>query len=132
MLIARYNAKDTSVVVNDVYITGLGEDMISIEKEEDLASNKVGAQGDIVRSEINNTIYTITVTVQSTSPQLGYLLNLKDSTDFFPLWAINKSLGVRAGGAKAMVASIPEIALGAEAEDIEVAFTVYDGDIIAS
>jgi hypothetical protein len=132
MLISRYNAKDTSVVVNDVYITGLGEDMISVEKEEDLASNKVGAQGDIVRSEINNTIYTITVTVQSTSPQLGYLLNLKDSTDFFPLWVINKSLGVRAGGAKAMVSSIPEIALGAEAEDIEVAFTVYDGDIIAS
>lgn len=132
MQIARYNAKDTSVVVNDVYITGLGEDMISVEKEEDLASNKVGAQGDIVRSEINNTIYTITVTVQSTSPQLGYLLNLKDSTDFFPLWVINKSLGVRAGGAKAMVSSIPEIALGAEAEDIEVAFTVYDGDIIAS
>lgn len=132
MQIARYNAKDTSVVVNDVYITGLGEDMISVEKEEDLASNKVGAQGDIVRSEINNTIYTITVTVQSTSPQLGYLLNLKDSTDFFPLWVINKSLGVRAGGAKAMVSSIPEIALGAEAEDIEVAFTVYDGDVIAS
>lgn len=132
MLISRYNAKDTSVVVNDVYITGLGEDMISVEKEEDLASNKVGAQGDIVRSEINNTIYTITVTVQSTSPQLGYLLNLKDSTDFFPLWVINKSLGVRAGGAKAMVSSIPEIALGAEAEDIEVAFTVYDGDVIAS
>lgn len=132
MQIARYNAKDTSVVVNDVYITGLGEDMISVEKEEDLASNKVGAQGDIVRSEINNTIYTITVTVQSTSPQLGYLLNLKDSIDFFPLWVINKSLGVRAGGAKAMVSSIPEIALGAEAEDIEVAFTVYDGDVIAS
>ena len=132
MLISRYNAKDTSVVANDVYITGLGEDMISVEKEEDLASNKVGAQGDIVRSEINNTIYTITVTVQSTSPQLGYLLNLKDSTDFFPLWVINKSLGVRAGGAKAMVSSSPEISLGAEAEDIEVAFTVYDGDIIAS
>lgn len=132
MLISRYNAKDTSVVVNDVYITALGEDMISVEKEEDLASNKVGAQGDIVRSEINNTIYTITVTVQSTSPQLGYLLNLKDSTDFFPLWVINKPLGIRAGGAKAMVSSIPEVALGAEAEDIEVAFTVYDGDIIAS
>ena len=132
MLISRYNAKDTSVVVNDVYITALGEDMISVDKEEDLASNKVGAQGDIVRSEINNTIYTITVTVQSTSPQLGYLLNLKDSTDFFPLWVINKPLGIRAGGSKAMVSSIPEVALGAEAEDIEVAFTVYDGDIIAS
>ena len=132
MLISRYNAKDTSVVVNDVYITALGEDMISVEKEEDLASTKVGAQGDIVRSEINNTIYTITVTVQSTSPQLGYLLNLKDSTDFFPLWVINKPLGIRAGGAKAMVSSIPEVVLGAEAEDIEVAFTVYDGGIIAS
>ena len=44
-----YNAKDTSVVVDGVHITSLGEDMISIEKEEALAENVVGAQGDVVR-----------------------------------------------------------------------------------
>lgn len=32
-----YDAKDTSVIVNNTYITGLGEDMISIEKDEDFS-----------------------------------------------------------------------------------------------
>lgn len=43
-----YDAKDTSVIVNNTYITGLGEDMISIEKDEDFFSTSVGAQGDVV------------------------------------------------------------------------------------
>lgn len=130
MLFAKYNAKDTSVVVGDVYITGLGEDMISIEKDEALAENVVGAQGDVIRSEINNSLYTVTVTVQVTSPQLSYLLSLKNESEPFSLWVINKALGVRAGGTMAMISEMPEIALGSEAEDIEIAFTVYDGDII--
>lgn len=127
---ARYNAKDTSVVVDGVYITSLGEDMISIEKEEALAENVVGAHGDIVRSEINNSIYNITITVQVTSPQLGFLLSLKNRTEPFPLWVINKTLKVRAGGSMAMIGEMPEIALGSEAEDVEITFVVYDGDII--
>lgn len=128
-LISTYNAKDCSVIVNDVYITGLGEDMISIEKEEALAENVVGAQGDIVRSEINNSIYNISVTVQITSPQFKHLINLKNSADFFPVWVVNKALGVRAGGSKSKIVEMPEIALGATAEDVEITFCVYDGDI---
>ena len=127
---ARYNAKDTSVVVDGVYITSLGEDMVSIEKEEALAENIVGAHGDIVRSEVNNSFYNITITVQPTSPQLGFLLSLKNRTDPFPLWVINKALGVRAGGSQAMIGEMPEIALGSEAEDIEITFCVYDGDVL--
>lgn len=81
-----YNAKDTSVVVDGVHITSLGEDMISIEKEEALAENVVGAQGDVVRSEINNSIYNITITVQATSPQREFLMSLKNRTEPFPIW----------------------------------------------
>lgn len=127
--ITSYNAKDCSVVVDGVYITGLGEDMISIEKEEPLAENIVGAQGDIVRSEINNSIYNITVTVQMTSPQFPHLLSLKNREDFFPIWITNKALGIRAGGSQAKILELPEIALGASAEDVEIAFCVYDGEL---
>lgn len=129
MQVAVYNAKETSVLVDGVFITALGEDMISIEKEEALAENTVGAQGDIVRNEINNSIYNVTVTVQPTSPQFSFLLSLKDRTETFPLWITNKKLGIRAGGSQAMVSELPEIALGAEAEDVEFSFTVYDGNI---
>lgn len=130
MKLTRYNAKDCTVTVNNVYITQLGEDMVSIEKEEALAENVVGAYGDVVRSEINNGIYNITVTVQITSPQLPHLISLKDAKEAFPVWVNNKALGVKAGGSQAFISEMPEIALGAEAEDVEVTFTVYDGDII--
>lgn len=130
--ITSYNAKSCSVVVDDFNVTGLGEDMISIEKEEALAENVVGAQGDIVRSEINNSIYNITVTVQITCPQLRQLIALKNSVDFFPVWITNYDLGLKAGGSKAKILEMPEIALGATAEDVEITFCVYDGDITAA
>lgn len=126
----RYNAKDTVITIDGVYITGLGEDMWSFEKEEAIAENAVGAQGDIVRSEINNSIYNATVTVQPTSPQLNFLLSLKDRTEPFPLWMVNKTLGRREGGEMAMMTESPSDALGATAEDMEFVFTVYDGNII--
>lgn len=129
MNFTRYNAKDTTVSIDGVNITGFGEDMVSIEKEEALAENVVGAQGDVVRSEINNSIYNITVTVQPTCPQLPHLMSLKDRTEAFPIWINNKSLKIKAGGTKGYVTEMPEIALGAEAEDIEFSFTVLDGDI---
>lgn len=130
MAFTRYNAKDTAIVVDGVYITGLGEDMWSFEKEEALAENVVGAQGDIVRSEINNSIYNATITVQTTSPQVNFLFSLKDRKEPFPLWMINKALGRREGGSMAMMSEMPEDALGAEAEDLEFVFTVYDGDVV--
>ena len=130
MAFSRYNAKDTSIVVDNVHITGLGEDMWSFEKEEALAENSVGAQGDVVRSEINNPIYNAHVIVQATSPQVNFLFSLKDRTEPFPVWMINKALGRREGGTMAMITELPEDALGAEAEDLEFVFTVYDGAIV--
>ena len=130
MLFGRYNAKDTSIVIDGVHITGLAEDMWSFEKEEALAENAVGAQGDVVRSEINNSLYTATVTVQTTSPQVNFLFSLRNRTEPFPIWMINKPLKRREGGTMAMVTEMPSDELGAEAGELEFAFTVYDGDII--
>jgi hypothetical protein len=126
MNIATYDAKDTSVVVDATYITGLGEDMISAEKDEDFFSTSVGAQGDVVKSQINNSLGTVTVYVQPTSPQKTFLMGLAKRTEPFPLWAINKKLGERVGGTKANLKTFPEIARGAEAEDMEFVFQVFD------
>ena len=131
MAITRYNAKDTTIIVDEVYITGLGEDMISWEKEEQYFEPIVGAQGDIVKSEINNDLHTLTLTVQPTSPQLPFLLSLKNRKNPFPVWVINKEMGVTLGGSKANIMEMPEVSLGAEAEDIEISFGIFDGDIKA-
>ena len=133
MVVTTYNANDCSVIVgggggvSKTYITGLGEDMISFEKEEAYFEPVVGAQGDVVKSEINNTIHTLTLTIQPTSPQKKFLLNLLGSSDTFPIWVINKALGERFGGTMASIQEMPEIARGAEAEDMEFTFCVFDG-----
>lgn len=127
--ISRYNAKDTSVMVDGVFITGLGEDMISYSKEEAASELIVGAQGDVVKSEINNDIYTLSISVQPTSPQLQHLISLKDRKDCFPVWVINKEMGVTLGGTQACINEMPEISLGASAEDVEITFSILDGSM---
>ena len=126
MNIATYEAKDTSIIVDSTYITGLGEDMISAEKDEDLFSTSVGAQGDVVKSQINNNLGTITVYIQPTSPQKQFLMSLAKRKDPFPIWAVNKVLGERVGGTAANLKTFPSFDRGAEAEDMEFVFQVFD------
>lgn len=126
MLVASYDAKDTSIVVDGTYITGLGEDMVSAEKDEDFFSASVGAQGDVVKSEINNSLGTMSVYVQPTSPSKKFLLALAKRKEPFPIWAVNKKLGERFGGSMANLLSYPSIERGAEAEDMEFTFQIFD------
>ena len=124
--ITRYNAKDCVITVGGVYITGLGEDMVSGEKDEDNVSAVVGAQGDVVVNEVNNDLGTVTVTVQGTSPQLPYLKKLAKTKEIVPVWVNNKSIGEKFGGSKAMVKKTPNLEEGAELADREVEFQVFD------
>lgn len=126
--ITRYNAKDCTVQVDGVFITGLGEDMISWEKQEAFFETSVGAQGDIVKNEINNSLYDLTITVQPTSPQYGYLVNLSKRSEPFPVWVANKPLGIMLGGTQASIAEMPQLSLKNTAEDAEIKFVVFDGD----
>lgn len=126
MVVGRYDAKDTTVMVDGTYITGLGEDMITGEKDEDFFTPSVGAQGDVVRSEINNSLGTITISVQVTSPQKKFLTSLAKRKDTFPLWCNNKSLNERMGGTMASLKTFPSFDRGAEAEDMEFVFQIFD------
>lgn len=128
MAVTRYNAKDCTIMIDNVNITGLGEDMVSWEKEEAYFETSVGAQGDVVKSEINNGIHTLTLTVQSTCPQLKHLLTLAKRSNPFPVWVVvGGTLGVRFGGTEANIMEAPEISFGATAEDLEFSICVYNG-----
>lgn len=126
MAVTSYNAKDTTVIVGGMYITGLGEDMVTGEKDEDFFSTAVGAQGDVVKNVINNSLGTITINVQVTSPQFKALLVLANQTEPFPIWCMNKTLGTSFGGTQANLIKYPEISLGSEAEETEFTFQVFD------
>ncbi len=124
--ITRYNAKDTVVMVGGVYITGLGEDMISGEKSEDNVSAAVGAQGDVVANEVNNDLGEITITVQGTSPQKAYLLELAKTKEMVEVWVINKNIGEKMGGTQCQIKKTPSLEYSAELADREFTFLVYD------
>lgn len=126
MAVTRYNAKDCTITVDGTYITGLGEDMVTGEKDEDFFTPVVGAQGDIIKSDINDTLGEVTIVVQVTSPQKAFLLSLANREEPFPLWVTNKSLGERFGGTMANLLTLPEMSRGAEAEDMEFVFKVFD------
>lgn len=128
-MFTSYNAKDCTVTVDGVFITGLGEDMVSFEKDEEMFSTAVGAQGDVVMSEINNPLATITLTVQATSPQKGYLLDLARAGTVFPIWVINRSIGERFGGTKARIKNYPSLEHGQEAADREFEIQVFDATV---
>lgn len=129
MVVTSYNAKDCTIQVGEIFITQVGEDMVNFEKEEAYFEPVVGAMGDVVRSEINNSIHKLTITIQPTSPQKNYLMSLAGQRDTFPIWVTNKVLGERFGGTMASVQEMPEISRGAEAEDMEFTFCVFDGTL---
>ncbi len=126
MLFAKYNAKDTTVTVDGVNVTGFGEDMLTIDKDEEEFTTSVGAQGDIVKNIINNSLGTATLTVQVTSPQYAYLMELVKREDPFPFWYTNKVLGERSGGTKANIKKIPSMGRGKEAEDGAFEIQIFD------
>ena len=127
--VTRYDANDCTIVVDSVYITGLGEDMIKGSKDEDFFSPSVGAQGDVIKNIINNSLGSVTITVQATSPQKPYLMSLAKLQDTFPLWCINKALGERFGGTMANLITFAEVDRGKEAKDMEFVFKVFDYDV---
>lgn len=124
--VTAYNAKDCTITVNNVYITGLGEDMITGSKDEEFFSSTVGAQGDVVVNETNNDLGTMSLVVQATSPQKAYLMQLARERTMFSIWAVNKSIGERMGGTKARIKNYPELANGTEAEDRTFEIQVFD------
>ncbi|WP_025692627.1 phage structural protein [Paenibacillus zanthoxyli] len=83
--VKTYDAKDIAVIVGGVYLTGFGEDLVTVAKDEENWSVSVGAQGDVVRSKVNNPLGTITVTLQISSPQCSFLDKLANGGTLVPV-----------------------------------------------
>lgn len=127
MTATTYDSKAVSVIVGGVYLTGFSEDMVEVEKDEDNFEVKVGAQGDAVRTKVNNPLGTATVTLQQTSPQVPYLDGLANSGKLVPVTIIN------AGPPKetitvteAFIKKPAARTYGNEAEDREYEFVLMD------
>lgn len=122
----KYDARDCTVLVDDVFITGMGETMVTGEKDEDSFTTAVGAQGDVVENEVNNPLGTITLTVQATSPQKAMLLELANSGEHVSVWVTNKSIGEQFGGTDCRIKKTPSLEHAAEAGEREFEILAFD------
>lgn len=122
-----YNPKDTTLTLDGVFITGMGEDKIEFEFDEERISTAVGADGDVVVNQSNNKLATMTFSIQASSPQYKMCLQYAKSGKMFPVWGVNKSIGERFGGTKAMFKNPPAAAYGTELEDRSCELQIFDG-----
>ena len=125
----KYNPNDVTVTVDGIFITGLGEDAISFEFEEERFEAVTGCQGDVVVNETNNTLATATLTIQASSPQYLTCVDYARKGTVFPFWVVNKSIGERCGGTKARFKNPPSVSYGTELEDREFEIMVFDGTV---
>ena len=104
-MVTSYDAKDVSVIVNGVYLTGFAEGtFVSFAKDEENYAVSIGAQGDAARAKVNNPLGTITITLQQTSPQVSMMNNLANSGKLVEVRVIHKGTNTeKIGGTQCYV-----------------------------
>lgn len=127
-MIRSYDAKNVTVIVDAVYITGFAEgSFVECEKAEDTFQTSVGAQGDVGISEVNNPLGTITLTLQQTSPSISYLDRLAASKQLVPVWVVsNNEPKEKTGGTMARVLRPASRAYSNSIESRSFQFQVFD------
>ena len=128
MAVTRYNSKDVTVTVANLFITGFAEgSFVSSEKNEDNSGYSVGAQGDVAVNETNDPTGLITLTVQQTSPSVKVLNDLANSGKIVPAWVIHQGTPKeKSGGSQCRVARPAAKEYSNEVESREFEIQVYD------
>ena len=124
-----YDPQDVNVIVDGTIITGFAEGtMVTAEKDEDDFSVTYGAQGDYSVAESHNTLGTITLTLQHTSPSLPFLRSLRNRRAVFPIYVTdaNDDSEVKVGGSEARILTARGIERGNEISETEVEIKVFD------
>ncbi|MGG1443510.1 phage protein [Brevibacillus laterosporus] len=128
MAVTSYDAMEVTVTVNGTFITGFTDgSFVECEKDEDHFSTSVGAQGDVVVSEINNPLGTIKLTLQATSPSIAFLNKLAKQKEMSDIWVIsNGEPKEKTGGTQARIKKQAAVTYSDEAEDREFEIVVLD------
>ncbi|WP_426353664.1 phage structural protein [Exiguobacterium sp. R-39] len=125
MTVHTFDARETSVNINNKFVTGFAEgSFVEWEKDEDNFNSKTDAMGDTAVAITNNNTGTITLTLSQTSPNLKELKRLAESRAKFPIWV--KTPAEKVGGTEAMFVKSPSGGLSDEIEDREFEIRVFD------
>ena len=130
-MVTSYDAKDVSVIVNGVYLTGFADGtFVSYEKTEDRWSISTGSMGDTARAKVNNPLGTITVTLQQTSPQVSMLNNLAKSGKLVEAGVIHKGSNTeKVGGTQCFILKEASGEYGSEISNREFTIQVLDFEV---
>lgn len=129
-----YDPKRFDVVVGGHLVSGLDEgDAISIEPNADLYTDKIGNQGDVVRSRSADSTYTLTLRLLGGSPSNSALAALvaadRAGNAAFSVM-IRNTLGREfVAAATAWVSKRPALAFGAEAGPKEWVIRLTDVEV---
>lgn len=123
----EYDPQDVSVIVDGTYLTAFGEDMVTVEKNENNWDVKVGAQGDTLRTRVRNPLGTATLTLLASSPQVPMMDKLANTGKPFPLTVIYAGENKETITAEeAYVVKPPERGYGNELADREYEIQLLD------
>ena len=127
-MVTSYDAKDVSVIVNGVYLTGFADGtFVSYSKDEEQFSTTVGALGDVARAKVNNPLGTITVTLQQTSPQVSMMNNLAKSGKLVEARIIHKGSNTqKVGGTQCFIKKPADGEFSNEISNRELEIAVLD------
>lgn len=130
-MVTSYDAKDVSVIVNGIYLTGFADGtFVSYSKDEEQFSTTVGALGDVARAKVNNPLGTITVTLQQTSPQVSMMNNLAMSGKLVEARVIHKGSNTqKVGGTQCFVKKPADGEFSNEVSNREFEIAVLDYSI---
>lgn len=123
-----YDAKKCTVVVDGRFITGFDDgSMVSSEKDEDFFEAKEDAQGEVIVSEKNSNLGSVTITLSQTSPSSTFMNELAKSRKEVPVWVTyNGEPKEKSGGTRARVKKLAGREYGDEAGSREFEMTVFD------
>ncbi len=123
-----FDPRKVLVIWGGVALTGFSDgSIVSGEKNEENATQVVGAQGEVTQVINSDDTGTITVTLKNTSASLPMLVADAQSNVIKPIQVIDMNTGgLNAGGSEAWIVKTPDLKKSKELEDIDVEILVVD------
>lgn len=122
-----FDPSQTTITIDNIYITGIGSTAISFSYSQDAVSAEAGLDGAAVFNVNNSKLGTCALPMKISSPQFEKLMELARNKTLFSIWCTDKSSGRRAGGNYAMFTRVPDYT--ADSSDTTFNMIVADLDI---
>lgn len=90
-----FDPSQTTVTIDNAYITGFGGTAISFSYSQDAVSAESGLDGATVFTVNNSKLGTCTLPMKISSPQFEKLMALARNHTMFSIWCTDKSSGRR-------------------------------------